>query len=186
MPDINYQKITNRLIDSDEDAFDKIFRLLYAPLVKFSHKYTKDKPAAGDIVQEAFINIWQIRKDLTPDQSIKTYLYRTVRNLSLNHNRDRSRVTNGLETKALISEEEPLVGECDQIQKDTRLQMVKNWIEKLPDRQKEVIELSRFEGLSHEEIADTLNISKRTVNNHIVAAMKNMKKYHDEYTEMNR
>lgn len=183
MEDKFYIEITDRLIDSNKDAFEQLFRQLYASLVKFSYKYTKDKPAASDVVQEAFINVWQIRETLTPNQSIKTYMYRTVRNLSLNHNRDESRVMNGLETENLMSENEQPYNEHNQLVTDTRMHLIKKWINKLPDRQKDVLKLSRFEGLSHEEIADVLDISKRTVNNHIVAAMKNMKKYYDEYTE---
>jgi RNA polymerase sigma-70 factor (ECF subfamily) len=178
-----YNEITNQLIDSNKDAFEQVFRLLYAPLVKFSQKYTKDKSAACDVVQEAFINVWKIRENLTQNQSIKTYMYRSVRNLSLNYIRDRSRVASGLETKKLVSVDSQHLNIHNQSAKDARLRLVKKWINMLPDRQKSVLELSRFEGLSHEEIAEVLQISKRTVNNHIVAAMKNMKRYYDENTE---
>ena len=180
MSGINFSKLTNQLIKSDQKAFDQIFRLLYSSLVKFSYKYLKDKSAAVDVVQEAFMKVWQNRKDLTRNQSIKTYLFRTVRNLSLNYLRDTSRMTYGLETDSLIAE-----GNLShQDSQHEQLNLVKQWIETLPDRQKEILKLSRFEELSHEEIAMVLEISKRTVNNHIVSAMKKLKKYHDEYTQM--
>ncbi|MDZ7717228.1 MAG: RNA polymerase sigma-70 factor [Balneolaceae bacterium] len=185
MPSEIFLKLTNRLIDSDEKAFDQLFRHLYAPLVKFSHKYTKDRSAASDIVQQAFINVWQIREELSPNQSIKTYMFRTVRNLSLNYIRDRSRITTGLETENLESDEIPFYGESSSLHENKQLHLVKKWISKLPDRQRETLKMSRFEGLSHEEIAEVLDISKRTVNNHIVHAMKKLKQYHDEYTQMN-
>ena len=89
-------------------------------------------------------------------------------------------MTYGLETNSLIAEGNP----SHQDSQHEQLNLVKQWIETLPDRQKEILKLSRFEELSHEEIATVLEISKRTVNNHIVSAMKKLKKYHDEYTQM--
>lgn len=188
MPDDIFFTLTNRLINSDKKAFDKLFRLLYAPLVKFSHKYTKDKASASDIVQDAFVNVWQIREELTFDESIKTYLFRTVRNLSLNYIRDHSYVAAGLETANLPSQNGVGVSElaeAEPAKKEAKLELVKEWISELPDRQRDVFEMSRFEGLDHEEIARVLKISKRTVNNHIVAAMKNIKRHYDNHTGMN-
>lgn len=49
------------------------------------------------------------------------------------------------------------------------------WIDELPDRQREALSLSRFEGLSHEEIAEVMEISPATVNNHIVRALKTLR-----------
>jgi len=49
------------------------------------------------------------------------------------------------------------------------------WIEDLPDRQREALSLSRFEGLSHDAIADVMDISPRTVNNHIVRALRSLR-----------
>ena len=179
-----FLNLTNQIIDSDEKAFEDLFRMLYAPLVKFSYKYVKDKSAASDIVQETFINVWQIRDDLSRNQSIKTYLFRAVRNLSLNHIRDEARVINGLEPKDLMADENSNFDQSNKLLKNKRMNMVRDWIRKLPERQMEVLKMSRFEGLSHKEIAEILDISKRTVNNHIVQAMKNLKQYHDEDTKI--
>lgn len=185
MPEDLFKSLTNRLIVSDKEAFDQLFRQLYAPLVRFSFKYTQDKSEACDIVQDAFVKLWQIREDLEPDRSVKSYMFSMVRNLSLNHIRDRSYESPGLETDEIEHDEQHEETMTTLKQKKERLKLVKSWIEELPKRQREVLEMSRFEGLDHEEIAYVLQISKRTVNNHVVAAMKNMKKLHDEYAEMN-
>jgi RNA polymerase sigma-70 factor (ECF subfamily) len=52
---------------------------------------------------------------------------------------------------------------------------LRRWIDDLPDRQREALSLSRFEGLSHEAIAEIMDISPRTVNNHIVRALKSLR-----------
>ncbi len=186
MADDCFNTLTNRLIQSDRNAFDRIFRLLYAPLVRFSYKYLKDKEAASDVVQESFIKLWKIRHELTENESIKSYLFRTVRNRSLNVIRDSSYEVTGLENIEIKSDERADSGVMDPDATAEKLNMLKSWIQKLPDRQRDVIEMSRFEGLNHAEIAEVLDISKRTVNNHVVAAMKNIKQFHDEYNGLNQ
>ena len=56
------------------------------------------------------------------------------------------------------------------------------WIEQLPERQQEAFELSRFEGLSHTEIATVMEVSPKTVNNHIVAALRQLRSLYEEYS----
>jgi RNA polymerase sigma-70 factor, ECF subfamily len=57
------------------------------------------------------------------------------------------------------------------------------WIDELSDRRKEAFELSRFEGLNHDEIADVMNLSAKTVNNHIVDALSHLRKRYDSHIE---
>jgi RNA polymerase sigma-70 factor (ECF subfamily) len=70
---------------------------------------------------------------------------------------------------------EPDVGaqmDADRLEADLRA-----WIKELPDRQREALTLSRFENLSHEAIAEVMDISPRTVNNHIVQALKKLRRW---------
>ncbi len=169
---------------SDRKAFDEFFRKSYATLVVFGCRYVKDKQTASDIAQEAFIKLWNNRSSLKDVELPKSYLYRTVRNLSLNYIRDNANTQPGLE---LISDQAVAAGEeqlswadpteqSDDDDTQKRLSLVKLWISQLPERQREAFELSRFEGLDHHEIADVMNVSARTVNNHIVEALKNIQK----------
>lgn len=182
----NFSSLTNRLIESDRKAFDRIFRLLYAPLVRYAYKYLKDKAAASDVVQDSFVKLWKVRQELVRNESVKAYLYRMVRNRSLNVIRDSSYEITGLDHIERQSEEHAESAVPDSNSDKEQLRMLKSWIRKLPDRQRDVIEMSRFEGLNHAEIAEVLDISKRTVNNHVVAAMKNIKRLHDEHYSLNQ
>ncbi|MCH8557190.1 MAG: RNA polymerase sigma-70 factor [Balneolia bacterium] len=174
-----------RLISaSDKKAFDELFRKSYASLVVFCCRYVKDKQTASDIVQDTFIKLWNNRSSLAEVGLAKSYLYRIVRNLSLNYIRDNANTQTGLEliTDEAILEGEGQLGWSDPVESDTsnnvqtRMALVKRWIGQLPERQKEAFELSRFEGLDHHEIAEVMNVSARTVNNHIVEALKNIQK----------
>jgi len=138
------------------------------------------KAIAGDIVQNVFIALWKKREELDPRQSVKAYLFQAVRNRSLNYLRDHSRETIGLET-ADKSQAESMEHTNPQEEADRRMDLLKQWISDLPERQREAFELSRFEGLDHDEIADVMNVSPNTVNNHIVAALKHLRGRYDLY-----
>lgn len=169
-----------KITASDRKAFNCLFRSLYPRLIHFASKYNRNKAVARDIVQDAFIALWEKRKQLDPDRSIQAYLYRIVRNKSLNHIRNHSNETVGLlediPLKAADEDKRKQQNENEQL-----VNLLKIWIKKLPKRQREAFELSRFEGLDHDEIAEVMNVSSSTVNNHIVAALKKLRDRCDEY-----
>lgn len=169
-----------KISESDREAFDSLFRCLYPRLVRFTFKYVENKAIASDIVQNAFVALWQKRKELDPQRSVKSYLYQTVRNRSLNYLRDHSRETVGLESlneSSYKSEEK----DNERDNSDRLMSLLKDWISDLPERQREAFELSRFDGLDHDEIASVMGVSPNTVNNHIVAALKQLRDRYDNY-----
>jgi RNA polymerase sigma-70 factor (ECF subfamily) len=169
-----------RIRKSDPGAFESFFRALHEPLVRFAEGFVKDSQVAGDMVQEAFIRIWDGRDRLDPGQSLKAFAYRTVRNLCLNRIRD-VRTREGL----LAERYETPGGQVaapDRASEARQLQaLLTQWIGELPDRQREALELSRFQGLSHEEVAEAMEVSPRTVNNHLVKALRTLRDRVREY-----
>jgi len=173
------KKWVAEISESQQEAFGMLFRALYPQLVQFSLRYTRNKAVASDITQDAFVTIWRKRREMKQIDSPKAYLYRIVRNRSLNYIRDHSSRIMGLEAM-----KEPKVEMSDlenNEQADQQLQLLKQWIGELPDRRREAFELSRFEGLDHDEIAEVMEISPNTVNNHIVAALDHLNERHSEY-----
>lgn len=169
-----------KISDSDRKAFDNLFRSLYPRLVRFAFKYVKNKATAGDIVQDAFVILWEKREELDPQQSVKAYLYSIIRNRSLNYLRDHSSETVGLEL--LKDSRMKTTDSPDRHDEQEQLEnLLKVWIEDLPQRQQEAFELSRFEGLDHDEIAGVMEVSSNTVNNHIVSALKHLRNRYDAY-----
>lgn len=167
---------------SDRRAFDELFRTMYPQLVKFAASYTKEKSSASDIVQDSFIAMWQKRSAIDPNQSLKAYIYRIVRNRALNYLRNSSSEIS--ESEIVIEEKLLPEEEVDSRENvDELSEKFSEWIDQLPERQQEAFELSRFEGLSHEEIASVMEVSPKTVNNHIVAALKQLRSQYEEYTE---
>jgi RNA polymerase sigma-70 factor (family 1) len=169
-PDDPYVAWCRGIQASDERAFKALFQATHPALVRYATGFTGDEAAAADIAQDAFLKVWERRHELDPNRSVKALLYRIARNLALNHGRDRR----GRDEKhQLIRLEggsgEPLPDEFV-VGRDLRARL-DAWIGQLPERQREALTLSRFEGLSHDEIAEVMSVSPRTVNNHLVKAL---------------
>lgn len=150
---------------------------MHAPLFRYVRSITNDPSAARDITQDVFVKLWGSRRSLDPDQSLKAYLYRTARNRAYNHERNRRTRTDKEDDVRTDSPAQPTPRTAPDEAVDARMldKRLRRWIDDLPDRQREALSLSRFEGLSHEAIAEIMDISPRTVNNHIVRALKSLR-----------
>jgi len=166
---------------SDRQTFDQFFRLLYPQLVHYAYKYTHDRDAACDIVQDAFVYLWQIRIDVDPNRSLKAYLYKMVRNRALNYLRDYSGKTVALNADHTTNIARFSTCTDKQHKSEELIKKFNEWIDQLPERQREAFELSRYNGLDHDEIAGVMDISVKTVNNHIVRALKKLRNCYDLY-----
>lgn len=165
-----YASWCRRLAASDPRAFEELFRATHGALVRYATTFTRDAASARDLVQDAYVRIWERRTALDPRRSLKALLYRTVRNLALNRVRDRQT------RRDLLTDYEPDVyheptPDAHAEGRELRRHL-EAWIADLPERQREALTLSRFDGLSHDEIADVMEVSPRTVNNHLVKALK--------------
>lgn len=181
--DNQFNEWSKAIKNGDKSVYSEFFRACYEHYVRFAYRYVKSKDQACDLVQEAFIKLWNNREQLDPSKSIKSYMFTIVRNLSLNHIRDHKNRFESLDDKdhslnALIIHQE-------QNHHDSYIEQTVNIINKLirqlPERQREAFELSRFDGLQHDEIAEVMNISARTVNNHIVAACNALREEYEIY-----
>lgn len=175
--DQKFKEWARRIRTSDEDAFAELFRAIYPRMVKFAWRYTRAESDAHDVVQESLVKLWELRENIDPDQSLRAYLYQIVRSRALNHLRDNKKHAPIEDTNAdNLKVENRILDNINEPESKNYDDKMAEFISDLPDRQREAIELSRFEGLEHDEIAEVMNISPRTVNNHIVAALKKLRK----------
>ena len=174
----NYSEYARRLKDSDKESFADLFRLLREPLVRYVANIVRDDMTAHDLVQDCFVSLWKLRDTLDPDKSLKAYMYRVARNCALRHLRDkRTHESKHDLIKQQHTNEIPIEQWPDAaIESDFLRRELKKWLSTLPKRQREVLELSRYQGLSHREIAEVMGISPRTVNTHITAAIRNLQR----------
>lgn len=163
--------------DSDELNIldiEQVFRMHHKMLCNVSYALVKDKSIAEDIVQDVFLNLWRKRKDIIIDSNLKGYLYRAVSNASLNHIKSYYKKNVKLKEEFKDSDFEPdfLNEKLD----DQRLERIVNdAIDKLPPKCKAIFVLSRFENLKQKQIADTLKLSLKTVENQIGIALSKLR-----------
>ena len=153
----------------NKKAFTDFYIQYFKRLLIESDKYVKDIHVAEEVVQDVFLKIWERSEDLTQIQSIKSYLYRSVINASINYvNRQRN-----LEQHHQKIVDEFTEDQADQLDEENELiVLLFDEIEKLPPKCKEIFKMNRFERLKYREIALRLELSERTVENHIANALK--------------
>ncbi len=174
--------LAEKISQSDRQAFDELFRLMYPGLVRYAVLYLKEKQIACDIAQDTFITLWKQRTNIDLDKSLKSFLFRMVKNQCLNFLRDNERLIVDTDLMNITPADRQGADLSEYHTHENRLaNLFREWIDSLPERQKEAFELSRFEGLNHHEIADVMEISAKTVNNHIVTALQQLRACYEAY-----
>ncbi|NKI26921.1 RNA polymerase sigma-70 factor [Arenibacter sp. 6A1] len=149
------------LKNSDQQAFNIVFNKYYEPLLAYITTFTKDRQSAKDIVQNSFIIFWDNRKKMHDDSTIKSFLFRIAHNKFINDykkNEYRLKVLSDLKYDALSSRIED-----SESTKEERTRKLNSLIETLPPKCREVLLLHKRDGKKYTEIAETLNISVKTV-----------------------
>ena len=162
--------------DRDDCAsFDNLFRLYYDKLLHIAKGYVTCQKDAEEIVQNTFLKLWENRSDIGSIRNINSYLYTLTRNGCLDLLKHRE-VRLGYSEKKKSIQQQFLKDEAASLLLENELQKkINESIELLPDKCKEVFVKSRIEGMKRKEIATLLNLSPRTVDNHIANALKHMR-----------
>lgn len=160
-----------RLKYGDQTAFELLFHFYYPGLVMFSTQFTTDRNEAEEIVQDFFVRFWQRHEQVTLTDSLKGYFFLSIKNSSLNFLKHK-KVEEKYIRKMTEMAGRHLAYDPD-LYVDSELQeKVKQAIDLLPEKCREVFVMSRIRGMRNDDIATELNISKRTVETQISKALK--------------
>ncbi|HEY5591077.1 MAG TPA: RNA polymerase sigma-70 factor [Paludibacter sp.] len=173
------QELLIRLKSGDILAFDQVYELYSHKLFSFVFKILKNEADVDDIVQEVFVKIWESRNKLEDYKLLNSYIFTIAYNNSIDLIRKRisnNKYLGHLKYSASINFTPTIVS---QIEYNELNNQVEKLIANLPDRQKQVYLLHREEGLTYTEIAEKLGISKNTVENHMVKALKYLRQNMD-------
>ncbi|MBK1441318.1 RNA polymerase sigma-70 factor [Parapedobacter sp. ISTM3] len=152
-----------------ERAFEEVFKANFKALHAYAYTVLQDESVAEEIVQTVFLKLWENRERLTIHTSLRAYLYKSVYHDSLNHLKHK-KVQRKYIAEAMMSykQEESTVAAAD---KELYLQLHEA-LRQLPEKCRTVFQLSRFEELKYQEIADRLGISQKTVEAHMAKALR--------------
>jgi RNA polymerase sigma-70 factor (ECF subfamily) len=159
--------------------FDAIFRNHYRPLYLYALKFIGNDDDAHNIVQDIFMAVFEKKLYHKKDDHLKSYLFNAVRNSCFNYLKHQKAVNRHASTAIIELKEAELRffenSEKSLIERET-FEKIHDAIRKLPEEQRMVIILSRFEGLRNREIAEKLNVPVRTVETRIYRALENLRK----------
>ncbi|RAJ08576.1 RNA polymerase sigma-70 factor (ECF subfamily) [Chitinophaga skermanii] len=154
---------------NDRQAFTEVYERYFQALVMTAHRYVKNPGIAKELVQEVFIKLWEQPSLLEEDGALKAYLFKAVINQSLNFLKREKNIAR----HHLVIAESSSEGYLENLQEEQELKvLIYKEIEKLPTQCQRVFKMSRFDGLKYREIAETLSISEKTVEHHIIHALK--------------
>ncbi|MGC1241442.1 MAG: RNA polymerase sigma-70 factor [Chryseosolibacter sp.] len=164
----------------DITAFEMLFRTYYQPLCHYAYSFLQDKEDAEEIVQSTFLMVWEKRETLAIRTSVKPYLYAMVRNACLNvlkHEKIKQKYA-GEEIAMADRSHDSVSQAVASHELEYRIQLA---LEELPEQCRMVFKLSRFEELKYAEIAKQLDISIKTVENHMGKALRIMREQLKDY-----
>lgn len=154
--------------------FEDLFKEYFNPLVNFVNRYLHNFENSREVVQMTFVKLWENRSNFEIKNSTKSYVYQTAKNAMIDFVRKNKNHLNAFEIEGALANEL-----ADSSSNHLDPYIVRSAIEKclrdLKPKNREIFELNKFEGLTYEEIADYLQISKRSVEDNIAKTLKFLK-----------
>lgn len=164
------------LLNGNEQAFEKIYRLYSSRLYGNLLKLVKSETEAQEILQDVFLKIWENRQNIDIEKSFRSYLFKIAENKVVDFfrkvARDKKREAEliSLATNEYVPVEELL-------QSDEKTALLQKAIYSLPPQRQQVFRLCKLEGKSYKEVSEQLGISVSTISDHIVKATKSIRDY---------
>ncbi|MET0462565.1 MAG: RNA polymerase sigma-70 factor [Chitinophagaceae bacterium] len=172
--DLYLKSLQQQIEGGSQQAFSSLFRLLYPRLLSFAIQYVHIKEIAEEITNDVFIKLWNRKEHLHEVNNISTYLFVSVKNLSLNYLKRYSHlhvaVENNEEDASLVNLDDP---EQQLEWKEMSFQLA-HAIDSLPDQCRTIFKLIKEDGFRYKEVAEILGISPRTVETQLFRAMKKL------------
>lgn len=157
----------------DAEALGELLREFWHPLVAYASRLLGDTATAEDVVQHAFIRLWE-RGHAVPDgDEVRPFLYRVVRNLASNEWRRQRTHRSWLDEESALPPPTAMPSQC--LEEDELAVALAAAVERLPGRRREVFVLSRYHALTNAQIAEIFSIAPQTVANQLVSALRELR-----------
>jgi len=176
--------LAQRIVLGDQQAFELLFRKYYIRLCGFANKFLNNPDEAQDIVQEVFSTIWENRELIDSDNSLKAYIFKITQNLSINKLKRKEVESRFTEIYKLVYIDHKEFSSYESLIAKELEENISQVIDKLPPECSKVFKMSRVDGLKYHEIANTLNISVKTVETQMSKALRILRMELIEYTSL--
>jgi RNA polymerase sigma-70 factor (ECF subfamily) len=157
---LNNEQLIPLLLSGDEATFEIVYKHYLRPLHVYAISMLRDEDTAKGMVQNVFLKLWERRERLSLSGSLQAYLYGAVYNECLNNIRHQKVKVNHQQYVTHTMKESEGEGGMELLDLKEKLQQALN---ELPEKCRTVFQMSRFEDLKYQEIADRLSISIKTV-----------------------
>lgn len=162
-------------------AFDLLYKKYCKKVYKFGYSILKSTEESENLMQDVFLSLWENRQKVEKNSSIKSYVFTITYNSAISIIRKKARESQFIEYLKSLPEinEDPVNLKLEYNELANKLDEI---IKGLPQRQKEVYLLHRVEGLKYNQIAERLNISVNTIENHMSRALNTIRKKLGSYS----
>ena len=155
------------VIQGDRVAFARLYNHYRNPALRFCISILKDEDEAENMLQEVFIKIWERRSQINPELNFNSYLFTCLRNMAFDYLK---KMEKNEWLKQQYMERMELIRDEDSELAEVQMQNLHSAIGTLSEKRKQILKLTIEEGMSYQEIAEMLHISKNTVKNQLVKA----------------
>lgn len=174
-------ELVNRVARGDEQAFRIVFQQYWPRVYSVALIFAKSPEVAEDAAQEVFAHLWMKKELLKEVREFKAYLLTAARNHILNKLR-REVFTGTFDEYLKEYFADSLSDPAASLELKEASHIIEAGISQLTPQQQKVFRLSRFQGLTHAEIAVATGLSQRTVKNYMVSAILSLRNYLDKYS----
>ena len=167
------EEVFSKIKNGDQGAFEQVFRMFYMPLCDYAVMILGDQAEAEDVVQDLFTYLWKSRQEIRVQESVKSYLFTSVRFRALNVLKHKMiERKHGASLMAFIEDLQNSDYSEEEMQ---RVEQIKEILQTLPAQCRTVFTMSCLDGKKYKEIADELGISVNTVKSHVMKAYRNIR-----------
>jgi RNA polymerase sigma-70 factor (ECF subfamily) len=156
----------------DEHAYELFFHKSYLRLCQFANKFLNNPVESKEVVQDVFINLWENRELIDPEESLLSYLFKIVQNKCINKLHHKKVETKYAEVYKLVYADHRSISPADSLLALELSEHINKVVAGLPPQCRKIFELSRYDGQRYSEIATTMNVSVKTVEAQISKALK--------------
>lgn len=169
----NEIQLVKKLKTGDLNAFNQLFNVYSSRLYHFAYGYFKSKDEAEELVQETFCKVWERKSDLKEEFQFRSYLFTIAFNYVRKYFRSKALLNKYMESVTTGSVRD--MPTSQDVNYPSLKELVDRLVDEMPEKRRLVFIKSRYEGKTATDIAEEMNISKSTVENHLNQALRHLR-----------